>query len=139
MKYLLDVNALVALGFLQHEFHGRAANWVRKLAQRGIPEFATCSITELGFVRVLAQAPQYGFTVAHARDLLLQLKSANSLNFTFIPDDHDVSHLPAWVKSAKQITDGHLAQLAKANSAVLATLDTRIPGAYLIPAQKLKA
>jgi uncharacterized protein len=138
MKYLLDVNALVALGFLQHEFHGRAANWVHKLAKRGIPEFATCSITELGFVRVLVQAPQYGFTVAHARDLLLQLKSANSLNFTFIPDNHDVSHLPAWVKSAKQITDGHLAQLAKANSAVLSTLDTRIPGAYLIPAQKLK-
>jgi predicted nucleic acid-binding protein len=138
MKYLLDVNALVALGFLQHEFHGRAANWVRKLAQRGIPEFATCSITELGFVRVLVQAPQYGFTVAHARDLLLQLKSANSLNFTLIPDDHDVSHLPAWVKSAKQITDGHLAHLARANNAVLATLDTRIPGAYLIPSQKLK-
>jgi predicted nucleic acid-binding protein len=56
MKYLLDVNALVALGFLQHEFHGRTANWVRRLAQKGVPELATCSITELGFVRVLMQA-----------------------------------------------------------------------------------
>jgi hypothetical protein len=28
MKYLLDVNVLVALGFLQHEFHERVASWV---------------------------------------------------------------------------------------------------------------
>jgi predicted nucleic acid-binding protein len=32
MKYLLDVNALVALGFLEHEFHERVARWVRGLA-----------------------------------------------------------------------------------------------------------
>jgi predicted nucleic acid-binding protein len=138
MKYLLDVNALVALGFLQHEFHGRTANWVRRLAQKGVPELATCSITELGFVRVLVQASHYGFSVAHARNLLLQLKIGEKLKFAFIPDNHDVSHLPAWVKSARPTTDGHLAQLAKANSAVLATLDTGIPGAYLIPVQKLK-
>ena len=138
MRYLLDVNALVALGFLQHEFHGRTANWIRKLTQKGVPELATCSITELGFVRVLVQASQYGFSVAHARNLLLQLKAGNQPKFAFIPDNHDVSHLPAWVKSARQTTDGHLAQLAKANGAVLATLDTGIPGAYLIPVQKLK-
>jgi len=136
MKYLLDVNVLVALGFLQHEFHERVAGWVRTLASKGIPELATCSITELGFVRVLAQAPQYGFTIAHARTLLLRLKTGNSLRFTFIPDDHDVSDIPAWVKTAKQITDGHLVQLAKAKNAILATLDERIPGAFLIPTQR---
>src|ERR1700681_1147508 len=91
MKYLLDVNVLVALGFLQHEFHDRVASWVHTLTSRGIPELATCSITELGFVRILAQAPQYGFTVAHARSLLLRLKTEKTLKFTFIPDDHDVS------------------------------------------------
>jgi len=136
MKYLLDVNALVALGFLQHEFHEQVASWVHTLASRGVPELATCSITELGFVRVLAQAPQYGFTIAHARTLLLRLKTGNSLKFTFISDDHDVSHIPAWVKTARQTTDGHLAQLAKAKSAILATLDERIPGAFLIPTQR---
>jgi len=136
MKYLLDVNVLVALGFLQHEFHERVASWVRTLASRGIPELVTCSITELGFVRVLVQAPQYGFTIAHARTLLLRLKTGNSPKFTFIPDDHDVSHIPAWVKTAKQTTDGHLVQLAKAKSAILATLDERIPGAFLIPTQR---
>ena len=130
MKYLLDVNALVALGFANHEFHARVAAWVR--AQQ-FPTLATCSITELGFIRVLAQAPAYGFTVAQARSLLLRLKEADVSRFTFIPDDHDVSHLPTWVKTPKQITDGHLAKLASANGGVLATLDGKVPGAYLIP------
>jgi hypothetical protein len=53
-----------------------------------------CSMTELGFVRILAQAPQYGFTVAHARTLLLRL-------------------LQDGVRAAKQITDRHLAQLVR--------------------------
>ena len=130
MKYLLDVNALVALGLVHHEFHDRVARWVK--GQR-FPAIATCSITELGFVRVLSQAPSYGLSVAQARSLLLRLKKADVLSFTFIADDHDIAHLPAWVKTAKQTTDGHLAQLASANGAVLATLDSKIPGAYLIP------
>ena len=129
MKYLLDVNALVALGFIHHEFHGRVAGWLR--AQQ-FPALATCSITELGFTRVLAQAPGYGLTVAQSRTLLLRLKRTKALSFTFIPDDHHVSHLPGWVKTPAQVTDGHLVQLAAANGAVLATLDTRIPGAHLV-------
>src|ERR1700719_666002 len=88
---------------------------------------------ELGFVRVLAQAPAYGFTLTQARTLLLRLKEARPSPLTFIPDEHDVSHLPAWVRAPKQITDGHLSKLATANSAVLATLDESIPGSYLIP------
>jgi hypothetical protein len=93
---------------------------------------ATCSITELGLTRVLAQAPGYGLTVTQSRLLLLRLKEAKVQSFTFIRDDQDVSHSSAWVKTPAQITDGHLAQLAAANGAVLATLDTRIPGAHLI-------
>jgi len=130
MIYLLDVNALVALGFINHEFHDRIAAWVQS---QNSPNLASCSITELGFVRVLAQAPVYGFTVTQSRTLLLRLKEARTFPLAFIPDDHDVSHLPTWVRAPKQITDGHLSKLATANSAVLATLDERIPGSFLIP------
>src|SRR5882762_7221214 len=125
MIYLLDVNALVALGFINHEFHDRIAAWVQS---QNLPNLASCSITELGFVRVLAQAPAYGFTVTQARTLLLRLKEARTSRLMFISDEHDVSHLPGWVKAPKQITDGHLSKLAIANSAVLATLDESIPG-----------
>lgn len=132
MRYLLDVNALVALGLLDHIFHKRVAAWVLGL-ETSAAELLTSSITELGLIRVLAQAPQYGFTVAQARTLLARLKRSEGIRFGFIADDHDVSFLPPWAKSAKQITDGHLAQLAIANEAVLATLDERIPGAFMIP------
>lgn len=130
MTFLLDVNALVALGFIQHEFHDRVARWVKT---EGLPPLATCSITELGFVRVLSQAPIYGFTVAEARNSLLRLKRSKILPFIFVPDGHDISHLPDWAKTPKQTTDGHLVRLAAAHDAVLATMDQKIPGAYLIP------
>jgi uncharacterized protein len=130
MKYLLDVNALVALGFIHHEFHNRVATWVKV---QKFPELATCSITELGFVRVLSQAPAYGFTVVQARTALLRLKRAKALTFTFVTDAHDISHLPAWVKTPRQTTDGHLVELARVSGAILATLDEKVPGSYRIP------
>ena len=106
---------------------------MRALASKAAVRLATCSLTELGFARVLPQAQQYGFTVSEARSLLLRLKPASGIQFTFVTDDHDVSHLPAWVKTAKQTTDGHLAELAKANAAALVALEAKIPGAFLIP------
>jgi hypothetical protein len=81
---------------------------------------------------VLAQAPVYGFTVAEARSVLLRLKKSAIVPFLLIPDTHDISHLPAWAKTAKQTTDGHLVRLAEAHGALLATLDQKIPGSYLI-------
>ena len=130
MRYLLDVNALVALGIFHHGFHDRVNSWIT--SQEGA-HWLTCSITELGFVRVSAQTPDYGFTVQQARTLLLSLKTNSRLALTLLPDGNDISSLPAWVKTPKQTTDGHLVQLASANGAVLATLDEGIPGAFLIP------
>jgi len=82
---------------------------------------------------VLAQAPAYGFTVAQARTRLLRLNEGRPSRLTFIADEHDVSHLPGWVRAPKQITDGHLSKLATAKGTVLATLDGSVPGSYLIP------
>lgn len=97
------------------------------------PELATCSITELGFVRVMAQAPQYGLSIAQARELLLGIKSVTNARFTFVADGNDASHLPSWVRTPKQTTDGHLAQLARSQGAILATFDRKIRGAFLVP------
>jgi toxin-antitoxin system PIN domain toxin len=133
MRYLLDVNALLALAVLEHEFHARVAEWVERLAASNLPELATCSITELGFVRVLGQAQQYGSSVAQARELLLKVKDSDEIRWIFIPDNLDISHLPKWVRTPKQTTDGHLAGLAKTHGAVWATLDRRIPGGFVIP------
>ncbi|MGO9940130.1 MAG: PIN domain-containing protein [Terracidiphilus sp.] len=130
MRYLLDVNALIAYGFRRHDFHDRIGAWIR--SRKG-GYFLTCSITELGFVRVLGNVRTYGIDVAHAKSLLQELKAWKSLPLEFIEDANDISSLPKWAKSPSQVTDGHLLQLASANGAVLATLDEGIPGAVLIP------
>jgi hypothetical protein len=75
----------------------------------------------------------YDLNVFQARRLLLGMKANATQALTFLPDGNDISALPAWVISPKQTTDGHLLQLASTNDAVLATLDERIPGAFLIP------
>jgi predicted nucleic acid-binding protein len=129
MKYLLDVNSLIAYGFRRHDFHDQVGAWMR--SRKG-DRFLTCSITELGFVRVLGNVRTYGMDVLRARELLLDLKTRSALPLEFIPDANDLASLPTWVKTPLQVTDGHLAQLAIANGAVLATLDKGIPGACLI-------
>lgn len=133
MKYLLDVNALLALGVLEHTLHDRVAEWARPRAAQPPLQLMTCPIVELGFVRVLAQVPQYGFTVKAAKRLLAELKASESSRLGFIADNQGAEHLPAWADAPSKTTDGHLLELAKSNGALLATLDERIPGAFLIP------
>jgi toxin-antitoxin system PIN domain toxin len=131
MNRLLDVNALVALGFSQHEHHARVGRWVAGLPEKDT--LATCSITELGFVRVLNQVPQYRVPIGDARELISRLRKNRKRRFVFIADAHGAAELPAWVTTGRQSTDGHLLELAKANGTELATLDEGIPGAFRIP------
>jgi predicted nucleic acid-binding protein len=133
VRYLLDVNALLALGLEYHQFHRRVALWLLRLRSRPNVELATCSITELGFVRVLSRVPSYGYRVSEAQALLGRVKGRSIVEFTFLPDTQDLSDLPNWVNSHNQLTDGHLVQLANAQESVFATLDKRIPDAFLIP------
>jgi predicted nucleic acid-binding protein len=132
MRYLIDANALISLGLEEHAFHSRVESWLGSL-QKGADELAVCAITELAFVRILAQLPGVEITVADAKRQLAEMKSRSPLRFVFLADDHGADRLPAWVKTAKQTTDGHLADLARTHGSVLATLDRKIPGAFVIP------
>ncbi len=46
---LLDVNALLALAWPNHQFHRSV---VARLDRRPAPHWATCALTQLGFVRL---------------------------------------------------------------------------------------
>jgi uncharacterized protein len=131
--YLLDVNVLLALRYQDHVHHERASHWLESLQPKHgeTPALATCAITELGFVRIASRAAGFAPRVAGACLDLVRLKKTGS--FCFLPDELGAERLPAWVTKSKQTTDGHLLQLASRYSAVLATLDTGIPGALLIP------
>jgi uncharacterized protein len=136
MKYLLDVNVLVAWGWSNHIDHLRAARWVAAMKQgRGIT-LMTSAIPELGFLRVSVQrAPgevSLGDAAATLRSMLTSLKSRHH----FLPDDlSSTILLPNWCRMASQSTDAHLLSLAKSHGAELATLDAGIPGGYLIPSR----
>ena len=88
----------------------------------------TCSIVEIGFLRVSVQA-RLQPNIATARRALADLKA--SAHMTLLPDDIGAASLPAYVTRPAEITDGHLLALAKRHDAKLATLDAGIPGALL--------
>ncbi len=125
MSYLLDVNSLIAMGYKKHEFHQRVTLWAKG------KNLLTCSISEIGFVRVLSGLPEADVTPSLCRQLLAQMKV--DWKMQLLPDHRSAETLPDWVRRAKQVTDGHLLDLAQANTAQLATTDAGIPGAFLIP------
>jgi len=132
MKYLLDADALLALGIDHHQAHLRVSKWVETLRHGAGAELATCAITELAFVRIGAAAG-YCVDVGAARRLIAALRARGTANFGLLPDGLGVAALPAWANTPSRTTDGHLFALAKHHGAELATLDRGIPGAFLIP------
>jgi len=101
---------------------------VQKDARKSVC-FATCAITELGFVRITSAGTDHD--VEAAKRLLRLAKTGRP--FIFLGDELGAEQLPAWVTKSKQTTDGDLLELARTHQAQLATLDTGIPGALLIP------
>ena len=131
MSWLLDVNTLIALAHQGHADHQRVIRWYASL-KGSTSRLGTCSITEIGFVRVSIQA---GFenTAPDAVETLRGLKDSSRVPFDLLPDQLGADRLPPYVLGYRQVTDGHLIELAKDASMQLATLDKGIPGAYIIP------
>ena len=128
MTALLDVNVLIALFDPEHIHHDAAHAWFGGSA-RG--SWATCPLTENGFVRI-ASNPNYPgrkTTVADAMQRLADFCDSDS--HTFWPDslslrerDHFIARS---IRGHRQITDVYLLSLAKHNGGVLATFDRSIP------------
>ena len=103
MKHLLDVNVLVALAHGAHRGHARAEAWLVALPANA--QLAICSITEIGFVRVSLQT-KLSASVVEAKALLAAMLTAG--RFTRLADELGANTLPAYVKTAKETTAGHL-------------------------------
>ena len=132
MTYLLDVSTLLAMGYEKHVHNIRVMLWLNGLRERQtLPNLAVCSITEIGFVRVATGAAHLTDSVRAAQEDLNKLK--NERQMIFVNDTLGARELPPWVQRSRQVTDGHLVQLAALNHAQLATLDKGIPGALFIP------
>jgi predicted nucleic acid-binding protein len=130
VSYLLDVNALIALAHTGHSLHAKAMSWYLSV-MHSATGFHTCSITELGFVRVSVVTGLQA-DIAGAKQALGALKSSSKVQFELIPDDLGVAQLPAFVKRPQSVTDGHLVELARRHCVRLVTLDQGIPDSLSI-------
>ena len=125
MKYLLDVNALLAWGQIRSQHNARFHKWAAKVAHQNL---RTCATVELGFLRISMQA--YGLSLGEAQTALAYLKRQAG---GFIADAPS-PNLAEWSTTASKTTDAYLCQLAHAHGMQLATFDNAIKdtAAYLI-------
>lgn len=128
---LLDVNTLLALGWAEHEAHPCV---VARLSRTPTPVWATCPITQLGFIRISSTAGIFSqpVTPVQAHQALAALCADAQHRFlTEHPNvlDGDFSML----EGPRQTTDAYLVALARHHGLRLLTLDKRLaralPGA----------
>jgi len=106
-RVLLDVNILSAYGWQQYPFHADCSLWIDTL-----PGFATCPITELGFMSV-SMSPAFRAGYEETATVLAFLTQSTGVHF--IPCDLPVFGTPV-VLRYKDTTDACLVGLAAQNS-----------------------
>lgn len=132
MTHLLDVNVLVALFDSAHVHHDAAHRWLLAV---GLSSFATCPLTENGFVRVVSN-PVYPTARISAADAVARLKTFCALpGHVFWSDNISLTDATLFdivrLQGHQQITDLYLTGLASHKGGKLATLDRRISVAAL--------
>ncbi len=126
-RALLDVNVLLALLDGDHVDHSRARRWLEREIGGG---WASCAITQNGFVRILSQ-PQYPSPVPVAEAAARLARATGSEHHAFWPCD--LSLLDAGlvdrsrVHGPRQVTDVYLLALAVHHEGRFVTFDDRIP------------
>ena len=132
-RVLLDVNVLIAMAWPNHVHHQAVLAW---LGAPGEIPFATCPLTQSGFIRVSSngRAIPGARPPREARALLQRIAALPG--HAFWVDDVDLSRDTgfAWdrIGGHAQVTDAHLLAIALRRGGRLATLDRGI--ADLVPA-----
>jgi toxin-antitoxin system PIN domain toxin len=127
MSYLLDVNVLVALFDPTHLHHEAAHGWFASAREDG---WATCPITENGFVRVISNPAYPGrrATVATAITRLRQF--AESGHHSHWPDEVSILRMQTLnathLTGHREVTDAYLLALAVHRDGGLATFDRSV-------------
>ena len=125
--YLLDTNLLIALLWPSHERHDLALKWFKRHRAK---RWATCPITQAGFVRIVSN-PAFSRDAVQPREAI-QVLSANTdaKDHAFWPDELPVAEAVSFtgvrLMGHQQVTDAYLLGLAIRCGGRLATLDQRI-------------
>jgi toxin-antitoxin system PIN domain toxin len=132
VKYLIDVNVLVAWGWVDHTEHHRVAKWIATTKKSRTDTLLTSAIPQLGFIRVSVQRAGGRLTAEDAGQALEKMLQSLGPVHAFLPDDEPSFVWPQWCRGAARTTDAHLSALAVAHGAQLVTLDKGMPGAWVI-------
>jgi hypothetical protein len=123
---LLDVNVLVALLWPRHVMHPAARNWFQHQAVLGTV-WATCALTEAGFVRVLSNPAVNQGTLTPLRVTEVLEENLRRPGHRFWAMDlnwPEAARLSGvGVESYQQVTDIYLIGLAVKNKGQLVTFD----------------
>lgn len=127
MTALLDVNVLVALAWPNHVHHEAAHAWFDRTQGDG---WATCPMTETGFVRVSSNQAVIPMAVTPREAVALLREIVALAGHQFWPDDLRFGH-SSHVATEKlggfrQVTDAHLLGLALRHGGRLVTFDSRV-------------
>jgi toxin-antitoxin system PIN domain toxin len=124
VRYLLDVNVLVALLDEQHIHYAAATAWFRSSCQ----EWSLCPLTESGFLRYATRPKTGGATMGDATAVLTRLTLEAGYHYQSIGTDWQTLTEPIFnqILGHKQITDAYLLGLAIQEDMVLATFDRAI-------------
>lgn len=126
-RALLDINVLLALLDSDHADHNRAHRWLDEEIAAG---WASCAITENGFVRILSQ-PRYPSPVSPSQAITLLSRACDSRHHAFWPCDISVLDAPlvdrTRLHGPRQVTDAYLLALAVAHEGRFVTLDRGLP------------
>ena len=123
MSYLLDINVLLALAWPSHVHHSQATRWFQKVGSSG---FATCAITQIGFIRISSNPKIISEAVrpVEAAELLRAICSLPEHQFwSDALDWRTVQSVVPTVVGYRQVTDAHLLALTASKDGVFATLD----------------
>ena len=126
---LPDVSVLIALHDTAHPFHQRAQNWFDTEGKHG---WATCPLTENGFIRVYTQTSSLAMAVSllTAFAILENMASIYGTTHHFWGDsvslrDPAIFHTSV-IAGHKQITDVYLLGLCQHNGGTFVTLDEKM-------------
>jgi len=123
---LLDVNALLALAWPNHQFH-RAI--LTRLEQQPVQRWATCAVTQLGFVRLSSNPKivEVRKTPSEVVALLADLvRDEQHVYLDTLPALPRIANAFRQLLGHQQVTDAYLLGVAEANNAILLTLDRRV-------------
>lgn len=125
-RYLLDVNLLLALAWESHQYHATSRRWFKRA---GSGSFATCPITQIGFLR-LSCNPAFTADALTPRAAMEVLESIVRLpGHEFWPDNLTANEALMHASSLtghQQLTDAYLVGLAQNRGGRFATMDKRV-------------